>query len=195
MINAITISMSDYIFEIGNRFFNIEESDWNEAQDDLDYEDTMTEGINGYVLNLEDKASGIGSIIWNYLLFVGKFLLLPFFKKKEPKTKRQQNSSDTTNKRMYNAHDIIQKRVRSRILTVINEDAHLWNENIPTNKSKAKTEKIIKNPFKNTKNAQRVGYRQHNKAETKSVFGSFLLKWIFERSFAPSSLFKMKTRI
>ena len=148
MTNAATLNFSDYILEIGNQFFNLDENEWNTVQDDLSYETTDRDGLNGYVLKLEETADGYTNKFTKHIVLFIHWVKMFIIKDKEVNN-NEFIPSKRRNIPTNNAQAIIQNRVRSRLLDVINEDAELWRSQ--ANQSMRKVKKnthLRKNQFK-----------------------------------------------
>ncbi len=124
MDGAATISLRELVLEFGNRFFDIEDSEWMNYQDDLHYEETETEGINGYVLKMEEKADGYGNRLFVFLINIFWGLKRLFFKERNPIVA---NNSSRTVVNRRNVQSQINYKVQNRLLSVINEDIEKWN--------------------------------------------------------------------
>lgn len=140
-----TISISDYVFEIGNQFFDLNENDWN-VQDDLNYESTEREGLNGYVLKVEEKAIFFNSRAFQVIIiFFHQIKLLI-----KPEKVRQINTQSKTNESIHivvsNTQTVIRDSVRSRLLATINEDLEQWQK---LDKRKYLYDKQSPNSYKN----------------------------------------------
>jgi hypothetical protein len=124
MDGAATISLRELVLEFGNRFFNIEDSEWMNYQDDLHYETTETDGINGYVLKMEEKADGYGNSLFVFLINIYWGLKSLLFKEHS----NLQFDSSKTNNSKKSVQSRINNKVQDRLLSVINEDIEKWNK-------------------------------------------------------------------
>jgi len=124
MDGAATISLRELVLEFGNRFFNIEDSEWMNYQDDLHYEETETEGINGYVLKMEEKADGYGNNLFIFLINIYWGLRRLFLK--EPTNLQFDSSKSNNSKRSVQSR--INNKVQNRLLSIMNEDIEKWNK-------------------------------------------------------------------
>ena len=152
MNQAVAFSISDYIVEIGNHFFNLNEDDWNIVQDDLTYELTDRDGFNGYVLKIEETADGYSNKLLGFLMLSLNWFQSLF--EKNDLMNNESNKQALSNKKVYvDSHTAIQNRVRSRLLEIINEDIDYWHET-PMYKSKGQKKIVRKNQFKDHRDNQ-----------------------------------------
>ena len=123
-----TLNLSDYMLEIGNQFFHLDENEWNVEQDELSYESTDRDGFNGYVLKIEETADNYSNVIITSLMkYLSMFysLIVGYLQKK--KVAKPIMKPQNKNNRFTNPQTAINTRVRSRLLEVINEDIDKWN--------------------------------------------------------------------
>ena len=145
MDGAATISLRELVFEFGNRFFNIEDSEWMNYQDDLHYEETEMEGINGYVLKIEEKADGYGNSLFVFLINIYWGLKRLLFKKPS----NLQFDSRNTNNSKRSVQSRINNKVQNRLLSIMNEDIDVWKKQSLRRQGSIKTRNPIrKNHFK-----------------------------------------------
>ena len=139
---AIDLNYSDYIINLGNRFFNLNNNDFYKEVDDLLYEDIDESGLNGYVMKIAGGQNKVTSLIYSRLAFVVEFLM-SFFSKKKGEGEQIQVE------RIWSTQNMINNKVRSRLLRVINEDVESWSDSI-NNRLQSK------NPSDKRKNRLRV---------------------------------------
>lgn len=148
MNESTTLSLTDYVVEIGNQFFHLDENDWNVEQNELSYETTDRAGFNGYVLKIEETADNYShTIITNLVNYLSVFYA--FICKHIQKKKTSQDESKSQGRRNASTQTAINKRVRSRLLDVINEDVEKWNRQKSRNVQRINYQKR-KNQFKNS---------------------------------------------
>ncbi|RUA30686.1 MAG: hypothetical protein DSY76_02320 [Bacteroidetes bacterium] len=145
-----TLNLSDYMLEIGNQFFHLDENEWNVEQDELSYESTDRDGFNGYVLKIEETADNYSNVIITSLMkYLSMFysLIVGYLQKK--KVAKPIMKPQNKNNRFTNPQTAINTRVRSRLLEVINEDIDKWNGQ-QKKISQRKGRPIRKNQFKHS---------------------------------------------
>ncbi|RLD66629.1 MAG: hypothetical protein DRI84_04375 [Bacteroidetes bacterium] len=140
MNTVATISLYDYILEIGNHFFKINDEDYTNSHDDLTYESTQTDGINGYALRIEEKADGFLS----YIILVFDWINSLFRREKKIETPLNFHSSKYEER--VNTQIMIHNKVRSRLLDIINEDVDKWHTH--SHKPESQSRNSHKNQFK-----------------------------------------------
>ena len=125
MNESVTLSFNDYLFEIGNLFFNVNENDMKYQVNDLDYESEDENGFNGVMLKLEHGTDELKSGFINHLLLLFQYIHGVFLKKKVQKACLLENYEKS---KIYRSdmNQIIHNKVRSRLLSVINEDIDKW---------------------------------------------------------------------
>ena len=151
MNRTATLSFNDFIISIGNQFFNIEDDNYMNYQDDLYYESTDRNGINGYVLKIEEKAEDYGGIFRRFLnLFFP--IIKSFFSKRSDVLENNQRAEYSVKQNKLSAEAVIQNHVRRKLLEVINEDVDEWLKQSlrKQNRQKLPKDRIPKNYFKTT---------------------------------------------
>jgi len=143
MNQTATLNLFDYFIEIGTQFFQLEEKDLNYYQDDLNYEENEKEGLNGYLLKIEEQTSNYNNIMLRFLISIFHNIQT-FFKVKD-----SESAIGATPKRkaVYNTQAHIHQKVRSRLLEVINEDVDMWNLT-SSSRRYGRTKRVLKNQFK-----------------------------------------------
>ena len=144
-----TLNLTDYIVAIGNQFFNLDEKDWNVEQNELSYETTDRNGFNGYVLKIEETADDYSNVVINsFMTFLSWIYAL--FIKASPKKKATIDSAKLQSNGHTNTQTVINNRVRSRLLDIINEDVDQWQakKRVTNRKPDSPSNRIVKNQFK-----------------------------------------------
>ena len=147
MNTTATISLSDYVIAIGNQFFNLDDKDWDHVQDDLNYETIEMDGLNGYLLKVEQYVDDYSSMFTKHLILVYNYLKSLVVKDIQEKTEGVNSANNNTY--TLNSKQVIHNKVRSRLLEVINEDVGIWELQKRRNVTKNTLKKNIKkNTFK-----------------------------------------------
>ena len=147
MTQAATLNLNEFIYRLGNDFFNLREEDFTPLiLDDLNYEITEKDGLNGYVLKFEETADAYSNKLMKYLMGVLHWFQ-SFFYKNETLDEPSLNSYSSKRVSQHNTHTAIHNKVRSRLLDVINEDIEHWNIR-QNNTYQEKRTVIHKNCFK-----------------------------------------------
>jgi len=174
MNRTATLSFNDFIISIGNQFFNIEDDNWMNYQDDLHYESTDRNGINGYVLKIEERAEDYSGIFRKFLNLLFPIIRSLFLKRNDVLESKQRVAYSNKQKKL-SAEDVIQNHVRRKLLEVINEDVDEWRKQ-SLRKQKMKritTCRIPKNYFKETKSEVSKSKEKYFKKE--QFYGSVYL--------------------
>lgn len=127
MEKTASMNLGDYFFELGNRFFNVEQNQWEVLNNDLDYEEEEREGFNGIILKLEQQSDEFRSFLSRILLWIKNWFIGTGEEIKGPGEHKSKSGSSTFPANA-DAQRIINMRVRKRLLESLNEDAHLWLE-------------------------------------------------------------------
>jgi hypothetical protein len=147
MIQTNTLNFTEFIYKLGNDFFNLKEEDFTPLiLDDLNYEVTEKDGLNGYVLKIEETADVYSNVLMKYV-FVAFNWIQSFFYKKETSQEPSKNTSYSKKVKYKNTQAAIHNKVRSRLLDLINEDVEYWNINQKQTKQR-KPSVVYKNCFK-----------------------------------------------
>ncbi len=127
MEKTASMNFGDYFFELGNRFFNVEQNQWEVLNNDLDYEEREREGFNGLMLKLEQQSDEYSYEFRSFLSRIVLWIKTLFIK---PDGEQKVSAEHVHESRFPNADAqiIIDMRVRKRLLKSLNEDAHLWLE-------------------------------------------------------------------
>jgi hypothetical protein len=125
MNESITLNFNDYLLEIGNVFFNVNENDMKYQVDDLDYESEDKNGFNGVMLRLERGTNEIRCGFISHILIIIQYINRLFLKKKVQKAQIEENYKKQ-NQYETDINKTINNKVRNRLLSVINEDIDKW---------------------------------------------------------------------
>jgi len=169
MNKTTALTISDYFLAIGNQFFNLDENDWNFAQDDLNYEAIERTGFNGYVLKFEEKADEYSNSFKLFLIGVFNWLKTIILKKNEVSVRREEQIT-SINRHAVNTQTAINNKVRDRLLKVLNEDIDKWN--MQTYRCKAdNNRRLAKNQFK--RDLQKPGLERYSSSRN-TIFHKIL---------------------
>ena len=170
MIKAVQMNFWEYIFEAGNYFFRVQQSDWQVFNDDLRYEETDTDGLNGFILKLGTQSDEYTKEVQSRLsvfLTVAIQILASFFRKTSQDFQNTFNGVKESHKRIpqknysqnLSAQAMINHRVRNRLLEKLNEDAELWTPSSYNSKTSGRKNQTRKhrNVFKDKYHYYKVG--------------------------------------
>ncbi len=147
MSNVASINIWNYIFEMGNWFFDVKQQDIISYTNDLTYEQTDHKGLNGLMLNIEERSNEYRGEVSSFFGSLLNLISILFLRKKV-KHKSIMREDKLKRSNITNAQAIIDYKVRKRLLTIINEDVDLWLS-IEESKSIQKPKHgVIKNQFK-----------------------------------------------
>ena len=137
------LRLSDRFYEIGNSIFNVEGLNYTESCE-LNYESSEEIVINKAFYTVENNVSEFRL----YLLVLIKNIYSLLLSKKESKLSNSANSkiSNMISRNSKTASVVISDNVRSRLLSIINEDIDIYVNNSKKNASSSKTNKN-KNQF------------------------------------------------
>jgi hypothetical protein len=153
MVNMLRMSIWEYIFEAGNYFFRVDQSDWKEFYDDLSYEETEDDGLNGIMLRFEKQSGAYSKEVQGHF---SRFILLlsqwvgSLFQKTNKKEEVVEAAPHSTScNRTQDIQGHINQIVRKRLLQKLNEDSEYWLESAYYRRKSASRRMHTKNTYKN----------------------------------------------
>ena len=185
MVNMIRMSIWEYIFEAGNYFFRVDQSDWSVFNDDLSYEETEDDGLNGLMLRFEKQSGEYSKEVQGHF---SRFIIMlaqwigKLFQKAERAEEEQRAPRTITAYEPKDAQSHINHIVRNRLLQKLNEDSDLWMESAYYRRKSQNTGHHGKNTFKRQLPVQAPKSSIHKAFIDSIKPGLELMHGVFKRS-------------
>ncbi len=146
-MDGVAIRVSDFLFNMGNTVFNVEDVEYRGSKD-LDYEESNTLPINRVFYSLDEKVKLYESKTHLLMTMIFSFflkLLSNIKSKNKVQQKTVSNSRKSYSSSSVTANSVISNNVRNRLLKTINEDI---NVGVKTNNNSNTKPVKLKNQLK-----------------------------------------------